>query len=89
MTKQGIGYLQGIYTNVVKMGKEYAVGRLAGNVGASMMETGCNQQRDLIEAIAQFERFKLPTHEEIFDDEARAALGKEGTERTWSNGTQR
>lgn len=69
MTKQGIDYLRGIYTNVVKMGKEYATGRIAGTFGAAMLETGCNQQRDLIEAIAKFERFKLPTYEEIFDEE--------------------
>lgn len=68
MTKQGIDYLQGIYANCVRGAREYAEGRMAGNVGAAMMETGCNQQCYLIEAIAQFECFKLPTHEEIFKE---------------------
>lgn len=68
MTKQGIEYLRGIYSNAVRSGREYAEGRMAGHMGAAMMESRCNGERDLIEAIAQLERFNLPVHEEIFKE---------------------
>ena len=68
MTKQGIEYLRGIYANVVRGAHEHAEGRMAGNIGRAMAEEGCKEQAYLVEAIAQIERFKLPTHEEIFKE---------------------
>lgn len=66
MTKQGIEYLEGVYANCVRRIKAHAKQSEAGNIGAAMIELGYKQQRDLIEAIAQFERFPLPDHDAIF-----------------------
>jgi len=70
VTKQGIEYLEGVYANCVRRGRQYGEKRKEGNLGAAMAEIGYNQQRDLIEAIAQFERFPLPDHDAIFGKEA-------------------